>query len=204
MNRSNLTRRAVTTDIAAIACGFTVGLSFANDSTPIKIAVGFPPGGSGDLFARILAAARQHCSTAQLEGAIVAPMRERGIELFVGYSRDPQWGPILAVGLGDVWVEVLQDVALRPSPVDADEVKRMLGGLRGAKLLAGQRGVPAADLDAVASAIAQSGEAILHLDPELEEFDVNPLWVRDSQVEALDALFVWRSTEVAAQRVAAH
>ena len=64
--------------------------------------------------------------------------------------------------------------------------------------------MPAADLDAVASAIAQSGEAILHLDPELEEFDVNPLWVRDSQVEALDALFVWRSTEVAAQRVAAH
>ena len=77
MNRSNLTRRAVTTDIADIACGFTPGLCFANDSTHIKIAVGFPPGGSGDLFARILAAARQHCPTAQLEGAMVAPMREK-------------------------------------------------------------------------------------------------------------------------------
>jgi hypothetical protein len=64
--------------------------------------------------------------------------------------------------------------------------------------------VPAADLDAVVSAIKQGGEAILHLGPELEELDVNLLWLRDSQVEALDALSVWRSTEVAAQRAAAH
>lgn len=143
-------------------------------------------------FERVMAAARQRCPDARLDGAIVAPMRGRGIELFVGFSRDPQWGPILAVGLGGVWVEVLQDVALRPLPVDADEVKRMLTGLRGAKLLAGQRGVPAADLDAVAAAIANIGEAILTLGPELAELDVNPLWVCGSQIEALDALFVWQ------------
>lgn len=149
-------------------------------------------------FNQVLAAARQHCPEARIEGALVAPMRERGVELFVGFSRDPQWGPILAVGLGGVWVEVLQDVALRPLPVDADEVQRMLAGLRGAKLLAGQRGIPAADLDAVAAAIAAIGEAILRLGPELEALDVNPLWVRGDQVEALDALFVWRAPETAA------
>ena len=143
-------------------------------------------------FEQVMAAARQRCPQARLDGAIVAPMRGRGIELFVGFSRDPQWGAILAVGLGGVWVEVLQDVALRPLPVDAGEVKRMLTGLRGAKLLAGQRGVPAADLDAVAAAIANIGEAILTLGPDLAELDVNPLWVCGSQIEALDALFVWR------------
>ena len=143
-------------------------------------------------FEQVMAAARQRCPDARLEGAIVAPMRGRGVELFVGFSRDPQWGPILAVGLGGVWVEVLQDVALRPLPVAADEVRRMLTGLRGAKLLAGQRGVPAADLDAVAAAIANIGEAILTLGPELAELDVNPLWVCGSQIEALDALFVWQ------------
>jgi acyl-CoA synthetase (NDP forming) len=142
-------------------------------------------------FEQVMAAARQRCPEARLDGAIVAPMRGRGIELFVGFSRDPQWGPILAVGLGGVWVEVLQDVALRPLPVDAGEVRRMLTGLRGAKLLAGQRGVPAADLDAVAAAIANIGEAILTLGPELAELDVNPLWVCGNQIEALDALFVW-------------
>ena len=148
-------------------------------------------------FEQVMAAARQRCPEARLDGAIVAPMRGRGVELFVGFSRDPQWGPILAVGLGGVWVEVLQDVALRPLPVDADEVKRMLTGLRGAKLLAGQRGVPAADLDAVAAAIANIGEAILTLGPDLAELDVNPLWVCGSQIEALDALFVWQDATAA-------
>jgi len=146
-----------------------------------------------DAYTRVLAAARDRCPGAQVDGAIVAPMRGRGIELFVGCSRDPQWGTVLAVGLGGVWVEVLQDVALRLLPVDAGEVRRMLGSLRGAKLLAGQRGVPAADLDAVAGVIARLGDLILALGPELAELDVNPLWVRGSQVEALDALFVWRA-----------
>jgi acyl-CoA synthetase (NDP forming) len=147
-------------------------------------------------FEQVMAAARRNCPEAKLDGAIVAPMRGRGVELFVGFSRDPQWGPILAVGLGGVWVEILQDVALRPLPVDAAEVKRMLAGLRGARLLAGQRGVPAADIDAVADAIANIGEAILTLGAELAELDVNPLWVRGSQIEALDALFVWQDQAV--------
>ena len=144
---------------------------------------------------QVLQAAREKCPAAQIEGVIVAPMRERGIELFVGYTRDPQWGPVLAVGLGGVWVEILQDVALRPLPVDAREIKRMLKGLRGTKLLTGQRGIPAADLDAVANAIERIAQAILNLGTELEALDVNPLWVRGSQVEALDALFVWRSAD---------
>ena len=144
---------------------------------------------------QVLHAASEKCPTAHIEGVIVAPMRERGIELFVGYTRDPQWGPVLAVGLGGVWVEILQDVALRPLPVDAREIKRMLTGLRGAKLLTGQRGVPAADLDAVANAIERIAQVIMNLGPELEALDVNPLWVRGSQVEALDALFVWRNSE---------
>ena len=148
-------------------------------------------------FAQLMQAARTHHPAARLEGALVAPLRGRGIELFVGYSHDPQWGAILAVGLGGVWVEVLQDVALRPLPVSAAEVKRMLAGLRGARLLSGQRGVPAADLDAVASAITKIGDAILQLGPTLAALDVNPLWVRGPQVEALDALCVWHAPAAA-------
>jgi acetate---CoA ligase (ADP-forming) len=144
---------------------------------------------------RVLQAAAEKYPKAFIEGVLVAPMRERGIELFVGYTRDPQWGPVLAVGLGGVWVEVLQDVALRPLPVGAKEIKRMLQGLRGAKLLTGQRGVPAADLDAVANAIERIAQVIVDIGPDLEALDVNPLWVRGSHVEALDALFVWRNAE---------
>ena len=70
--------------------------------------------------------------------------------------------------------------------------RRMLGELKGSKLLDGQRGIPAADLDAVAAAIARIGDAVVALGPALQEFDVNPLWVRGPRVEALDALAVWR------------
>ena len=152
-----------------------------------------------DGFSRVLDAARTHCPQARIDGVVVVPMRSGGIELFVGFTRDPQWGPVLAVGLGGIWVEVLQDVALRPLPVDEPEVRRMLAGLRGAKLLSGQRGVPAADLDALARAITRIGAAVLCLGTDLLEVDVNPLWVRGDKVEALDALFVWKSD---AERVA--
>jgi hypothetical protein len=90
---------------------------------------------------------------------------------------------------------VLQDVSLRPLPIDAAEVKRMLTELRGAKMLQGVRGMPAANLDAVAAAIARIGDAAVALGDNLEALEVNPLWVRGSEVEALDALAVWRQRE---------
>src|ERR1700728_1575508 len=121
-------------------------------------------------------------------------MRERGLELFVGCTRDPQWGPVLAVGLGGVFVEILQDVALRVLPVTTVEVRRMLAELNGASMLEGQRGVPAANIDAVAQVIARIGDAAVALGPALEALDVNPLWVRGSNVEALDGLAVARAT----------
>jgi acyl-CoA synthetase (NDP forming) len=144
-----------------------------------------------DAFRRIMTVAP---AGARVDGVLVAPMRSGGLELFVGCTRDPQWGPVIAVGLGGVWVEVLQDVALRPLPIDAAEVRRMLAELRGARLLHGVRGTQAADLDAVAEVIARIGDAAVALGPDLEALEVNPLWVRGSDVEALDALAVWRET----------
>ena len=154
-------------------------------------------------FTQMMAAARTDCPDAHIEGVIVAPMRERGIELLVGFTRDPQWGPVLAVGLGGVWVEIMHDLALRLLPVDADEVKRMLGGLRGAKLLHGQRGIPAADVDKVAQVIARIGDALLACGDGLLEADINPLWVRGNQVEALDALLIWGDAQAAGATPAA-
>ncbi len=144
----------------------------------------------GAAFRRVMAAAPPG---AQIDGVLVSPMRERGLEMFVGCTRDPQWGPVLAVGLGGIFVEVLQDVTLRVLPVTPAEVRRMLTELKGAKMLDGQRGVPAADLDAVALAIARIGDAAVALGTALDALDVNPLWVRGSRVEALDGLAVARA-----------
>jgi acyl-CoA synthetase (NDP forming) len=85
----------------------------------------------GAAYRRIMETCRMRGPNARIDGVLVSPMREHGIELIVGLSRDPQWGPVLAVGLGGIWVEVLQDVSLRILPTDAGEIRRMLTELRG-------------------------------------------------------------------------
>jgi acyl-CoA synthetase (NDP forming) len=143
-----------------------------------------------EAFRRVMSVAP---AGARVDGVLVSPMRQPGLELFVGCTRDPQWGPVLAVGLGGIFVEILQDVVLRVLPVIPAEVRRMLGELKGARMLEGQRGIPAADLDVVAEAIAHIGDAAVALGLKLDALDVNPLWVRGSQVEALDGLAIERA-----------
>lgn len=141
-------------------------------------------------FTRVLEAGRAQTG-ATVDGVLVSPMRTGGVELFAGCSQDPVWGPVIAVGLGGIWVEVFSDVAIRPLPVSAEEVAGMLRELRGARLLAGERGTEAVDLHAVGAAVAAIGDLALRLGPDLAALDVNPLWVRGSHVEALDGLAIW-------------
>jgi acetate---CoA ligase (ADP-forming) len=124
------------------------------------------------------------------EEVTVSPMRTGGVELLAGVTVDPTFGPVLAVGLGGIWVEVLKDVSLRVLPVDADEARRMLAELRGYPLLTGARGQVQADLDALAQVIAGVGQAALSLGPALNSCEVNPLWVNGDQIEALDILII--------------
>jgi acetate---CoA ligase (ADP-forming) len=139
-------------------------------------------------FARVLAAGR--AVTSALDGVLVSPMRPPAAELFVGVTVDPSFGPVLAVGLGGVFIEVLHDVALRLLPVDAAQVRRMLGELRGAAVLDGARGTRPADLDRVAEVVTRVADAAAGLGPALQTLEINPLRVDGGDVEALDVLVV--------------
>jgi acetate---CoA ligase (ADP-forming) len=136
---------------------------------------------------------------AAVDGVLVTPMRGGGVELLAGVTVDPTFGPVLAVGLGGVWVEVLKDTSLRVLPADAGEVRRMLGELRGFTLLAGARGTVPANLDAVAEAVAGIGRTALSLGGALRALEVNPLWVNGDQVEALDVLVITAQAAVTPQ-----
>jgi len=136
-----------------------------------------------------------------IDGVMVSRMRTGGIELLAGVSVDPTFGPVLAVGLGGVWVEILRDVSLRVLPVTAAEVAGMLGELRGAALLHGARGSAGADLEALAAVIAKVCDAALSLGSTLRSLEVNPLWVERDQIEALDVLIV---TAQPGRRATAH
>jgi acetate---CoA ligase (ADP-forming) len=143
-------------------------------------------------YDEILASCARARPTAGLDGVLVSPMRPPGTELLVGVTRDPQWGLVLAVALGGVLVEVLDDAVLEPLPVDVDLARAMLDRLRGAAVLRGVRGSPAADLARVAEVVAGVGRLAESLGGDLDALEVNPLRVRGSDIEALDALVTWR------------
>ncbi|MFE3960910.1 acetate--CoA ligase family protein [Nocardia sp. NPDC059091] len=137
-------------------------------------------------------AAAEAVPDARIEGVLVSPMRSGGVELLVGVVRDPQWGPMLAVALGGVFVEVLRDSALTPLPVTPAKARRLLGELRGLPLLQGARGTEPADLDALAAVISRVGALADALGEDIESLEINPLRVAGTVVEALDALVTWK------------
>jgi len=150
---------------------------------------------AGAAYQTIMAAVAKARPDARIDGVIVSPMRERGVELFAGVARDPQWGMVLAVALGGIWVEILGDSVLSLLPVTAADVERMLRSLRGAALLHGHRGTHPVNIAAAADAIARIGDAAMSLGPDLAALEVNPLLAYEGKVEALDALAVWAAQQ---------
>ena len=139
----------------------------------------------------VLERARAYKPGARIEGALIAPMRQPALEFVVGIARDPQWGPVLAVGLGGIWVEVMQDVQLRLAGVDAAEIAKALRSLRASKLLDGYRSTAPVDVDRLAQVIQSIAAAALDLGPNLAALEINPLRVAGDEIEALDALAIW-------------
>ncbi|MFE1380108.1 acetate--CoA ligase family protein [Streptomyces sp. NPDC058740] len=129
-----------------------------------------------------------------LDGILVCQMVPRGVEMVVGVTRDPLFGPTVTVGLGGVLVEVLNDAAVRVPPFGEREARDMLDELRGRALLDGVRGAPPADVDALVEVVLRVQRMALELDGELAELDINPLMVlpRGQGAVALDALAVCR------------
>jgi acetate---CoA ligase (ADP-forming) len=115
-----------------------------------------------------------------------------GPELSLGLARDHELGPLLVVGAGGVLVELLADRTVALSPVSPGQAHQMLGTLRVARLLAGVRGQPGADLDAVAAAITGLSELATELGDVLEALDINPLICGPARAVAVDALAVPR------------
>jgi acyl-CoA synthetase (NDP forming) len=114
-----------------------------------------------------------------------APLAD-GVELIVGCRHDPSFGPLLLVGFGGIYAEILQDTALALGPVDAGAAAELISSLRGASLLRGARGRPSLDIEG-AAAFAARLSLLAAAHPEIAELEVNPLLVLPDRVVALDA-----------------
>jgi len=114
----------------------------------------------------------------RLAGALVAEMARGEAEAILGIKHDPQFGPVVLVGLGGVLAEVLDDVVLIPAPVSPERVRALLPRLRLWPLLEGVRGGPALDVDALADAASRLSWLAVDAGARLAELDINPLFLR--------------------------
>jgi acetyltransferase len=120
--------------------------------------------------------ARLAAASVELTGFLVQEMVD-GLEVIVGVREDDQFGPVMVVGLGGVFVEAIGDVALRLLPVTAEDAREMLGELRGAALLGAFRGAPPRDVDALVRAIVGLSDVYLDHRHHLSDLEINPLMV---------------------------
>lgn len=127
------------------------------------------------------------------EGSIVQEMAASGVELICGVRRDPEFGPVLVVGLGGLTAELQSDVSRRMLPLREGEAEAMLRELRSYPLLEGYRGTPAGDVAAAARAIEAIAGFAVALGDDLEAVEVNPLVVQSDGAMAVDALIVRRA-----------
>ena len=128
---------------------------------------------------------------ARIDGFLVQEMVS-GVEAIVGAHTDPLYGPLLLVGSGGIMVELVRDVAQRLLPVDANDVTVMIDDLKLARLLAGYRGRPAADRQALEATALGLARFYLDHRARVAEIELNPLMVRGNGAVAVDVRVVWR------------
>jgi acetyltransferase len=195
--------RATTAEEAAAKAaeiGFPVALKIVSPQASHKTEIGGVALHLGDaaavraaadaMAARLLA----HDPGATIDGFLIQEMVD-GLEMLVGVREDAQFGPIMAVGLGGIAVEVMRDVAIRLLPVDEDTAREMIGSLRGAPLLGAFRGRPARDTDSLVRAMAGLSRLFLQYRDWLSDIEINPLIVLAQGVRAVDIRTVRRANQ---------
>lgn len=183
---------------SARAIGYPVVLKIASEDIAHKTEIGGvalalkDDAAVQEAFGRLLANAARHVPTARIDGVLVAPMVQGGVELIAGVSRDPVFGPVVMVGLGGIYAEILKDVAVQVAPVSEEEATRMLHSLRMFALLDGARGLEKADVAAAARTVARLSEFACRYATDIAEIDMNPILVRPQGkgVLVLDALML--------------
>src|SRR3954454_21277376 len=146
----------------------------------------------GAAFDQIVQRVTARAPRAKIDGVLLSPMDKGGTEMILGVQDDPVFGPVVMLGLGGIFVEVLRDVTFRIAPFGVEEAHRMIGDLRGRAMLEGARGQPPCDIDALAEAVSKLSVFAAAQRGQFTSIDVNPLLVRPKGqgAAALDALIL--------------
>lgn len=146
----------------------------------------------------IMASVALHRPDAAIDGLLIEKMAPRGgLELMVGVTRDPVFGHVMTFGLGGIYVEILRDVTRRLLPLGADDAAEMIREMRCFPLLAGARGRPPADVEALEALLLRISAFVVQNADKIEEMDLNPVWVGAVGEGALplDAVIIERTVQ---------
>ena len=139
-----------------------------------------------DIKARLTEISREH----EMEGVTVQRMVKGGVEAIVGVTQDPSFGPLIMFGLGGIYAELLNDVALRLHPLTDLDARELMSSIKMAKLLEGFRGSPPSDRRALEDLLLRLSALVEDM-PEIAELDLNPVkvmpqgegyWVVDARI----------------------
>ncbi|GGX82402.1 acyl-CoA synthetase [Litchfieldella qijiaojingensis] len=145
-----------------------------------------------EAYTAIMESCRTHVPDAEIEGVLVTPMARKGVEVIVGVSRDPIFGPVLMFGLGGIFVEVLEDVAFRAIPLSRHDARSMVAQIKARKILSGVRGEAAIDQDALVDLLLKIS-SLVEAYPELGELDLNPVIAYSDGYAVVDARVIVNS-----------
>lgn len=130
------------------------------------------------VFEELIERALDKVPDAFIDGVLIEKMAPKGEEIILGMNRYRRYGPLLMFGLGGVFVEVFKDVVFRVAPIGRNESRRMIGSIRGNKILKGYRGKQPADTEALEKALVNLSALVMN-HPEINELDINPLLVHE-------------------------
>lgn len=127
-----------------------------------------------------------------VKGVLLEKMAAPGAELIVGLQNDPQFGPIIMVGIGGIYTEVFKDVTFRVLPITKEDAVSMMEDLKGKQILKGFRGAPPVSMDALANALVSIGNLGTDMAPYYESIDFNPVIFYEKEYVVVDAKILLR------------
>jgi acyl-CoA synthetase (NDP forming) len=139
-------------------------------------------------YKEVLQNAKSYAPQAHVEGVLVQEMVRDGVEVIVGVTRDPVFGPAIMFGLGGIFVEALRDVSFRIAPLTRADAEEMIDEIRGRRVLQGMRGKPPADRNALIDTLLRVSQLVTDHGAQIDELDLNPLVVLPKGTKVVDAL----------------
>jgi len=147
-----------------------------------------------EAFRKIMSNVKNAAPNARVSGILIQEMVPDGLEVIVGATRDPSFGPIIMFGLGGIFVEVLKDVSFRIAPLSSKDADEMIREIKSYRILEGYRGMPPRDIEAVKDIILKVSKLMIELE-NVQDIDLNPimLYAKGEGAKVVDARVILKA-----------